>query len=91
MDVSARDLQLKRNSGQWLLGKSLDTFCPLGPALVTCDEISNVHSLAIDLSINNVEKQKSNTSKIIHRIDSIVAYISSYFTLLPGDVIVSVK
>ena len=91
MDGSARDLQLRRNNGQWLLGKTLDTFCPLGPTLVTRDEVPDVHNLKLNCYVNGVEKQKGNTSQMIFPIDVFIAYISRYFTLLPGDVIVTGK
>ncbi|HXV43872.1 MAG TPA: fumarylacetoacetate hydrolase family protein [Anaerolineae bacterium] len=84
-DVSARDLQL--GDGQWIRGKSLDTFCPLGPYLVTRDEIPNPHNLAIRCTVNDAVLQNSNTAEMIFRIPYLIAYISRAFTLLPGDVI----
>jgi len=89
MDASARDLQLRRNGGQWLLGKSLDSFCPLGPALVTKDEIHDVHQLDLSLMVNGVRKQDSNTKNIIFKVEELIEYLSKHFTLLPGDVILT--
>jgi 2-keto-4-pentenoate hydratase/2-oxohepta-3-ene-1,7-dioic acid hydratase in catechol pathway len=84
-DVSARDLQF--GDGQWVRGKSLDTFCPLGPYLVTRDEIPDPHTLAIRCTVNETVYQNSNTREMIFRIPSLIAYISRAFTLLPGDII----
>ena len=89
MDGSARDLQLRRNNGQWLLGKTLDTFCPLGPALVTRDEVPDVHNLNLSCFVNGVQKQNGTTKEMIFPLDVFVAYISRYFTLLPGDLILT--
>lgn len=75
-DITARDLLVNRNGGQWLLGKSMDGFCPLGPCVVTRDEIADPHSLPICLSINSVVKQNGNTSKMIYRLDAIISHIS---------------
>lgn len=84
-DVSARDLQF--GDGQWIRGKSLDTFCPLGPYLVTRDEIPDPHNLAIRCTVNETVYQNSNTKEMIFRIPYLIAYISRAFTLLPGDII----
>jgi 2-keto-4-pentenoate hydratase/2-oxohepta-3-ene-1,7-dioic acid hydratase in catechol pathway len=84
-DVSARDLQF--GDGQWVRGKSLDTFCPLGPYLVTRDEIPDPHALAIRCTVNETVLQDSNTKEMIFRIPYLIAYISRAFTLLPGDII----
>ena len=84
-DVSARDVQ--RATSQWMIGKTFDTFCPMGPAIVTADEIDDPHALAISLSIGGVTLQKSNTSNLIFRIPKLIAYLSSVFTLEPGDII----
>eukprot|EP00794_Sanderia_malayensis_P005252 gene5252-5916_t len=88
-DVSARDLQLKKNGGQWLLGKTFDTFCPLGPVLVTPDSLSNPHNLGIRCRLNGKLVQNSTTSNMIFKTEAIVAYISRFFSLSPGDVIVT--
>lgn len=84
-DVSARDLQF--GDGQWVRGKSLDTFCPLGPYLVTRDEIPDPHNLAIRCTVNETVLQKSNTFEMIFKIPYLIAYASRAFTLLPGDII----
>jgi 2-keto-4-pentenoate hydratase/2-oxohepta-3-ene-1,7-dioic acid hydratase in catechol pathway len=84
-DVSARDFQMA--TSQWMIGKTFDTFCPMGPAIVTVDEIPDPHNLPISLSIGGETLQDSNTSNLIFKIPRIVAYLSSVFTLEPGDVI----
>ena len=85
-DVSARDLQFKPGD-QWLRGKCLDTFCPLGPYLVTRDEIKDPHQLSIKCLVNGQVMQDSNTSEMIYSIPYLIEYLSEAFTLLPGDVI----
>jgi 2-keto-4-pentenoate hydratase/2-oxohepta-3-ene-1,7-dioic acid hydratase in catechol pathway len=85
-DVSARDLQF-RPGDQWLRGKCLDTFCPLGPYLVTRDEIDDPHKLSIKCELNGQPMQDSNTNQMIYRIPYLINYLSQAFTLLPGDVI----
>jgi 2-keto-4-pentenoate hydratase/2-oxohepta-3-ene-1,7-dioic acid hydratase in catechol pathway len=85
-DVSARDLQF-RSGDQWLRGKCLDSFCPLGPYLVTRDEISDPHDLSIKCELNGQLMQNSNTNEMIYRIPYLIEYLSQAFTLLPGDVI----
>jgi 2-keto-4-pentenoate hydratase/2-oxohepta-3-ene-1,7-dioic acid hydratase in catechol pathway len=87
-DVSARDLQL-RAGDQWLRGKCLDSFCPLGPWLVSADEIPDPHALSIQCRVNGELRQDSNTGEIIHRIPQLIEYLSSAFTLQPGDVIIT--
>jgi len=84
-DVSARDLQF--GDGQWVRGKSLDTFCPLGPWLVTQDEIPDPQVLAIRCTINGQVMQDSSTSEMIFRVRELIEFSSRAFTLLPGDVI----
>ena len=84
-DVSARDFQMA--TSQWMIGKTFDTFCPMGPAIVTADEIDDPHALAISLSIGGETLQNSNTSNLIFRIPKLIAYLSSVFTLEPGDII----
>ena len=84
-DVSARDYQ-KRTS-QWFLGKSFDTFGPLGPALVTTDEVPDPHSLDLELKVNGDIKQRTNTSDLIFSIPFLVSYLSQVMTLDPGDII----
>lgn len=84
-DVSARDVQF--STSQWSLSKSLPTFCPMGPAIVTTDEIADPHSLRIRLEINHECLQDSNTRELIFRVPELIEYISSLTPLLPGDVI----
>lgn len=86
-DLSARDLQFR--SSQWLLGKCLDGFCPLGPYLVTADEIPNPNALQISCTVNGEVRQNSNTSDMIFHCDEIISYVSHYMTLYPGDVILT--
>ena len=85
-DLSEREFQLERN-GQWVKGKSCDTFAPLGPFLVTKDEVANVDDLNVWLKLNDRTVQKSNTSNFIFKIPFLVSYLSQFMTLLPGDVI----
>ncbi|MEE8365728.1 MAG: fumarylacetoacetate hydrolase family protein [Gammaproteobacteria bacterium] len=85
-DVSARDLQFDKGD-QWIRGKSLDTFCPLGPWLVTRDEIPDPHNLSIKSILNGKVMQNSNTRELIFKIPFLIKYLSEAFTLLPGDVI----
>lgn len=87
-DVSARDLQLETGD-QWLRGKCIDTFCPLGPWLVTRDEINDPQSLDIKCLVNGEVMQDSNTREMIFRIPYLIQYLSEAFTLLPGDVIIT--
>lgn len=86
-DVSARDLQF--GDGQWTRGKSLDTFCPLGPYLVTADEIDDPQDLSIRSILNGNVMQDSNTSHMIFSVDELISFITRHFTLLPGDVILT--
>lgn len=85
-DVSERDFQL-RHGGQWVKGKSADHFAPLGPTLVTKDEIPDPHNLRLWLKLNGKMLQNSNTSDLIFDIPTIIEHLSQYMTLLPGDVI----
>jgi 2-keto-4-pentenoate hydratase/2-oxohepta-3-ene-1,7-dioic acid hydratase in catechol pathway len=86
-DLSARDLQMR--TPQWLLGKSLDHFAPIGPYLVTADEVGNPNDLIIRCLVNGNIRQHSNTSDMIFQCDEIVSYISHYMTLEPGDIILT--
>ena len=86
-DVSARDWQKDKPGGQWLLGKSFDGFAPLGPELVTADEVGDPHTLDIQLRVNGQVMQESNTEQLIFSVDVLVSYISQVCTLLPGDLI----
>lgn len=84
-DVSARDIQ--RSTSQWSLAKSFPTFCPMGPAIVTADEIPDPHNLKIGLSIDGEVLQNSTTSELIFKIPALIEYLSSITPLLPGDII----
>jgi len=84
-DVSARDFQ--KATSQWTMGKNFDTFAPMGPALVTADEVADPHALDISLALNGVVMQSSNTCNLVFRIPELVAFLSSVFTLEPGDVV----
>ncbi|MDE3200671.1 MAG: fumarylacetoacetate hydrolase family protein [Acidobacteriota bacterium] len=84
-DVSARDVQLA--TSQWSLGKSFPTFCPMGPAIVSADEIEDPHNLDVSLTIDGETMQHSNTRELIFKVPDLVEYISSITPLLPGDVI----
>jgi acylpyruvate hydrolase len=86
-DVSARDYQ-KRTS-QWMIGKSFDTFCPLGPALVTPDEVPDPYSLDLVLTLNGIERQRTNTADMIFSIAFLIAYLSAVMTLETGDLILT--
>ena len=85
-DISEREYQLER-LGQWVKGKSCDTFAPLGPFMATTDEIQDPHNLRLWLKLNGKIMQDSNTSDLIFGIPKLVSYISEFMTLLPGDVI----
>ena len=85
-DYSERAFQLER-SGQWVKGKSNDTFAPFGPYLVTKDEIPDPHNIRLWLSVNGEMVQDSNTDDMVYKIPFVVAYLSQFMTLLPGDVI----
>jgi len=86
-DVSARDYQIGKPGKQWMAGKSFDTFAPMGPALVTADEIADPHALDIRCTLSGEVMQSSNTRHLIFSIPEIIAYCSHIFTLEPGDVI----
>lgn len=84
-DVSARDIQ--RSTSQWSMAKSFPTFCPMGPSIVTADEIADPHALKISLSIDGVALQNSTTSELIFKIPALIEYLSSITPLLPGDIV----
>jgi 2-keto-4-pentenoate hydratase/2-oxohepta-3-ene-1,7-dioic acid hydratase in catechol pathway len=86
-DVSARDWQKNKPGKQWLLGKSFDSFAPLGPWLATRDEIADPENLPIEMRINGSVMQSSSTRQLIFGIDYLVSYLSHVCTLLPGDLI----
>ena len=87
-DVSERDWQIKRN-GQWGKGKSFPTFGPVGPWLVTADELPDPQNIPMELRVNGVVKQSSNTSDMIFSVAEIVSYLSQFMTLLPGDLVIT--
>ena len=84
-DVSARDFQ--NATSQWMMGKTFDTFAPIGPAIVSADEIEDPHSLDISMTIGGEVLQSSNTRNLIFGVPQLVAHLSSVFTLEPGDLI----
>lgn len=83
-DISARDC---RREGQWIVSKGQDTFAPMGPYLVTKDELPNPHNLNLSLKLNGVEKQNSNTQFLLFNINDLIEDLSTVFTLEPGDII----
>jgi 2,4-didehydro-3-deoxy-L-rhamnonate hydrolase len=85
-DVSEREFQIER-SGQWVKGKSADTFCPVGPWLVTADEIKDPQALKMWLKVNGQTKQDGSTATMIFGVKFLVSYISQFMTLMPGDII----
>ncbi|HMA33868.1 MAG TPA: fumarylacetoacetate hydrolase family protein [Chloroflexia bacterium] len=84
-DVSARDVQF--GDGQWVRGKSLDTFCPLGPVIVTADEIPDPQTLRLRCLVNETPWQDSSTAEMIFDVAELISYLSYSFTLYPGDII----
>jgi 2-keto-4-pentenoate hydratase/2-oxohepta-3-ene-1,7-dioic acid hydratase in catechol pathway len=84
-DVSARDFQMATT--QWMIGKTFDTFAPIGPAIVTADEIADPHNLDISLTLSGEVMQRSNTRHLIFGVPKLIAFLSSVFTLEPGDII----
>ena len=85
-DVSEREFQLERG-GQWVKGKSCDTFAPVGPWMATKDEVEDVHNLRLWLNVNGQKMQDGNTDDLIFKIPSLISSISQFMTLLPGDII----
>lgn len=86
-DVSARDWQKHKPQGQWLCGKSFDSFAPLGPYLVTSDEVPDPHNLTVKFRLNGEEMQNSTTAQFIFNVNQLIAYLSQVCTLRPGDLI----
>lgn len=86
-DISARDLQ--QSEPQWVRAKSLDTFCPLGPVLVTKGDVPDPHALTLVTTVNGEVMQNASTGLMLHRIDALIAYISQWMTLEAGDVILT--
>ncbi len=86
-DISARDLQ--QSEPQWVRAKGMDTFCPLGPVLVTKHDVPDPQALHITTSVNGETMQDANTDLMLHRVDSLISYISQWVTLDPGDIILT--
>ncbi len=86
-DISARDWQKEKPGGQWLLGKTFDSFAPLGPAIVTVDEFTDPTAFEVSLKLNGQLMQQSKTSHLIFPIDYLIAHLSQFVTLEPGDLI----
>lgn len=86
IDISARDC---RRAGQWIYSKGQDTFCPMGPCIITADEIPDPQTLTLWLTVNGVEKQRSNTANMLFKVDELIADLSQGITLEPGDIIAS--
>jgi len=86
-DVSARDWQLGKPGKQWMAGKTFDTFAPVGPAVVTADEVPDPQALGIRLRLNGATMQDSSTSQLVFGVAEVIAYLSRIFTLEPGDLI----
>lgn len=84
IDISARD---NRRAGQWIHSKGMDSFAPFGPCIITADEIPDPQVLDLWLTVNGVEKQRSNTAKMLFQVDELIADISAGITLEPGDII----
>ena len=87
MHISERGYQLERSSGQWDKGKAFDTFGPIGPYIVTKDEIKDVQNLNLELKLNGKVMQNSNTQNMIFGVTHLVSYLSYFMTLKPGDII----
>lgn len=85
-DVSEREFQLERG-GQWVKGKSCDTFAPLGPYLVTKDEVADPHNLRLWLKLNGEKLQDGNTNDFVFNIPQVISYLSQFMSLMPGDII----
>ena len=88
-DISARDWQKIHGGGQWVRGKSFDTFCPLGPVLVTPDELTDPGNLALSMKLNGETMQSSNTADMIFRVEELIAFLSGSTTLRPGTLILT--
>lgn len=86
-DLSEREFQLEKPGGQWDKGKGCDTFAPVGPVMATTDEIPDPHQLNLWLKVNGELLQNSNTREIVYKVPFLIAYISQFMTLLPGDII----
>lgn len=87
-DLSERDWQMNRG-GQWVKGKSFDGFGPVGPWLVTADEVRDPQNIPLELTVNGVVRQQSSTQDMIFSVAHIVAHLSQFMTLMPGDIVVT--
>ncbi|GFR84126.1 fumarylacetoacetate hydrolase domain-containing protein 2-like [Elysia marginata] len=88
-DVSARVWQLHRNGGQFLIGKSMDCFCPLGPAIVAKEDLKDPHNLRLWTLVNGVTKQEGNTNAMVFKTEAVIAFLTRFMTLKPGDIILT--
>lgn len=88
-DVTARDWQLKKPNGQWLLGKTFDTFLPLGPAVVTPEDVPDHRDLRVQCRVSGDSRQDASTSELLFSVEEVIAYVSRVFTLEPGDLILT--
>jgi 2-keto-4-pentenoate hydratase/2-oxohepta-3-ene-1,7-dioic acid hydratase in catechol pathway len=86
-DFSSRDLQLELPSGQWMIGKTLDQYAPIGPYMVTADLVGDPNKLQVQTFVNGEMRQNSNTADFIHNTQKMLSYISTYWTLEPGDIV----
>ena len=86
-DLSARDLQMELPAGQWMIGKTLDGFAPIGPYFVSADVVGNPGTLQLTTRVNGVQVQNDNTSDLIFSVPQLIAYISKHWTLQAGDII----
>jgi len=86
-DFSARDLQLELPAGQWMLGKTLDRFAPIGPYFVSADLVGNPNELKLETRVNGELRQSWNTNDFIFNVQQVIAYVSRFWTLQPGDLI----
>jgi 2-keto-4-pentenoate hydratase/2-oxohepta-3-ene-1,7-dioic acid hydratase in catechol pathway len=88
-DVSERSFQIGRPGGQWDKGKGFDTFAPIGPWMVTADEIADPQDLDLELDVNGEKRQRGSTAKMVFSVRELVSNVSHYMTLLPGDIIIT--
>jgi len=86
-DVSARDWQLRRNGGQWMVGKGMPGFAPIGPCVVTKDCVTDPQNLRLYCKVNGITKQDSSTKEMVFNVPQIIAWVSKFFKILPGDII----
>jgi len=86
-DLSAREWQLQRNGGQWVIGKAMPGFAPIGPAILTKDCLTKTDNLNLFCKVNGVTKQNSNTKEMVFKTANIIAWVTKFFTIFPGDII----